>query len=325
MIVSWNTTNKCNLKCSHCYRNSGRKLEGELDTLEAKLLIDQIVKAGFKIMIFSGGEPLMREDIFELVNYASQSGLRPVLGSNGTLISMHTAERLKQSGIAAVGISLDSLDSKKHDNFRGYNGAFEDTVSAMKNCKKAGIRFQVHTTVMEWNKDEMMDITDFAVSIGAAAHHIFFMIPTGRANNMEDELLNTKEYDILLKSIMKKQQQVHIELKPTCAPQFVPIAENMGMNIRFKRGCLAGIKYCIISPKGDVQSCAYLTDIAGNVRRTPFNEIWKNSRLFNVLRTEIYTGKCGICKHKKICGGCRARASYYSNGNYMESDGLCKI
>lgn len=323
LIISWNTTNKCNLKCSHCYRDAGDICEGELNTEEAKILLDQIAKAGFKIMIFSGGEPLMREDIFELISYASKIGLRPVLGSNGTLITKEVAKKLKEAGIAAVGISLDSLDPDKHNNFRGYENAYKDTIDGMKNCRDIGIRFQIHTTVMDWNKNEILPITDFAVDTGAAAHHIFFLVPTGRGKKIEKELLNSEEYEELLTSIMKKQQQVPIELKPTCAPQFIRIAQDLNMNIRFKKGCLAGISYCIINPKGDVQPCAYLTEVAGNVRKTPFDEIWKNSNIFNELRTLNYKGSCGTCKHKKSCGGCRARAAYYNDGDYMAEENLC--
>lgn len=323
MIISWNTTNKCNLKCSHCYRDSGKEFEGELTTKEAKLLIDQIAAAHFKIMIFSGGEPLMREDIFDLISYASQAGLRPVLGTNGTLISKEKAEQLKKAGIAAVGISLDSLEAQKHNKFRGSNEAFRDTIYGMKNCREAGIRFQIHTTVMDWNKSEIIDLTDFAVAMGASAHHIFFLVPTGRGKDIKDELLNSQEYEDLLTSIMKKQQHIDIEIKPTCAPQFIRIAQSLDMDIRFKRGCLAGISYCIINPRGDVQACAYLEEIAGNVKEKSFNEIWKNSSLFNKLRTQEYSGTCGSCKYKKSCGGCRARAAYYNDGDYMASENLC--
>ncbi|WP_297424022.1 putative heme d1 biosynthesis radical SAM protein NirJ2 [Clostridium sp.] len=323
MIISWNTTNRCNLKCSHCYRDSGMELKGELTTKEAKMLIDQIVKANFKIMIFSGGEPLMRADIFELINYASKAGLRPVLGTNGTLISEKMAQKLKDAGISAVGISLDSLDASKHNSFRGNEKAFRDTILAMKNCRDLGIRFQVHTTVMDWNKDEVISLTDFSVAMGAAAHHIFFLVPTGRGKNISDELLSPKKYEELLTSIMKKQNEVNIEIKPTCAPQFVRIAENLGIDSRFKRGCIAGTSYCIINPMGDVQACAYLTETAGNVKEKPFDEIWKSSELFNNLRTQEYNGICNSCKSKKNCGGCRARAAYYNDGDYMSSDRIC--
>lgn len=323
MIISWNTTNRCNLKCSHCYRDSGKEAKGELTTEEAKIVIDQIAKANFKIMIFSGGEPLMREDIFELINYASKIGLRPVLGTNGTLISKEIAQKLKDSGISAIGISLDSLDFRKHNNFRGNDEAFKDTIYAMKNCRDLGIKFQIHTTVMDWNKEEIISLTDFAVAMGAVAHHIFFLVPTGRGKNIEDELLSSREYEELLTLIMKKQKEVDIEIKPTCAPQFVRIAEKLEVNSRFKRGCIAGINYCIINPKGDVQACAYLNEIAGNVRKVPFDVIWKNSELFKNLRTQEYEGMCNSCKVKNNCGGCRARAAYYNEGNYMSSDKIC--
>lgn len=324
MIISWNTTNRCNLTCSHCYRDAGKKYEEELNTLEAKTLLTQIAKAGFKIMIFSGGEPLMREDIFELIEYAIHLGLRPVVGSNGTLITYDIAKKLKKAGAATVGISIDSLNPKKHDSFRGYEGAYRDTIYAMKNCRDVGLRFQIHTTVMNWNKDEIINMTDFAVAMGASAYHIFFLVPTGRGEKIDEEMLTSIEYENLLTSIMKKQQQVNIEMKPTCAPQFLRIAEETGTKVRFSRGCLAGISYCIINPKGEVQPCAYLYEIAGNVRETPFDIIWKESSVFNELRTLNYKGSCGICKYKQSCGGCRARAAYYNNGDYMAEENLCK-
>ena len=323
MILSWNTTNKCNLKCNHCYRDSGKEVKGELSTEEAKTLIDQISKANFKIIIFSGGEPLMREDIFELINYAAKAGLKPVLGTNGTLISREIAQKLKEAGISTIGISLDSLDSNKHNPFRGDSEAFKNTIYAMKNCRDLGIRFQVHTTVMNWNKTEIINLTDFSVAMGAAAHHIFFLIPTGRGKNIEAEVLNSKEYETLLTSIIKKQNEVNIEIKPTCAPQFVRIAETLGIESRFKRGCIAGTSYCIINPIGDVQACAYLTESAGNVKEKPFDEIWKNGKLFNNLRSKDYKGNCNNCNFKNACGGCRARAAYYNDGDYMSSDTIC--
>ncbi|ABB15441.1 putative heme d1 biosynthesis radical SAM protein NirJ2 [Carboxydothermus hydrogenoformans] len=323
MLVSWNTTNQCNLYCEHCYRDAGAKVEEELSTEEGKALIDEIVKAGFKIMIFSGGEPLMREDILELVDYASQKGLKPVFGTNGTLITLEMAQKLKKAGALAMGISLDSVDPEKHDRFRASPGSWEKAVEGMKNCKAAGLPFQIHTTVVEWNYDEVEQLTDFAVEIGAIAHHIFFLVPTGRAVNIEQESLRAEQYEKLLHRIMKKQKEVPIELKPTCAPQFMRIAKQMGMDLRFGRGCLAGISYCIISPKGDVQPCAYLNIPLGNVREVPFSEIWKNNPVLNELRTLNYKGGCGTCKYKEICGGCRARAYFYHDGDYMAEEPWC--
>lgn len=323
MIISWNTTNACNMYCDHCYRDAGSKAEEELSTAEAKTLLNQIAKAGFKIMIFSGGEPLMRPDIIELVEHAVSVGLRPVFGTNGTLITEEMAHRLKKAGTMGMGISLDSLDKEKHNNFRKFPNAWEGAVQGMRNCKKAGLAFQIHTTVMDWNQHELEAITDFAVAEGAVAHHIFFLVPTGRGANIEEESLRARAYEDVIERIMKKQQQVPIELKPTCAPQFMRIAAQMGMKMRFGRGCLAGTSYCIISPRGQVQPCAYLNIPLGDVRETPFDEIWKNNEVLNHLRTLDYKGGCGTCEYKRACGGCRARAAYYHDGDYMAEEPWC--
>ena len=309
--------------CDHSYRNAGSKAKKKLTKAEAKTLLEQIARAGFKIMIFSGGEPLMRRDIVELVAHAASLGLRPVFGTNGTLITLEMAQKLKAAGAMGMGISLDSMDREKHNKFRKFPGAWEGAVQGMRNCRAAGLPFQIHTTVMEWNNHELEDLTDFAVAEGAVAHHFFFLVPTGRAKTIEAESLRAEAYEDTLTRIMKKQQEVEIELKPTCAPQFLRIAAQMGLKTRFRRGCLAGTAYCIISPRGKVQPCAYLNMELGDVRQTPFDEIWKNSEVLNKLRTLEYSGGCGSCEYKRACGGCRARAAYYHEGDYMAEEPWC--
>jgi putative heme d1 biosynthesis radical SAM protein NirJ2 len=323
MIISWNTTNACNLNCPHCYRDASKALPDELTTSEAKNMLRQISEAGFKIMIFSGGEPLLRNDIFELLEYARSLEMRPVFGTNGTLLDRETVKRLKKSGAAAMGISLDSTDAEKHDRFRGVPGGFDKTLEGMKNCLEAGLRFQIHTTVMDWNYDEIDKITDFAVESGATAHHIFFLVPTGRAAHMASEIMKPEKYEELLDRIMERQSQIPIELKPTCAPQFMRIARQKGLKMRFTRGCIAGIAYCLIGPTGNVQPCAYLDMNLGNVRDIPFTKIWRDSEVFKKLRTMEYSGICGRCNYKDVCGGCRARAAYYNKGDYMASEPWC--
>ena len=322
-IVSWNVTNACNMYCAHCYRDAGCKAEDELSTEQAKKLLTEIKRAGFQIMIFSGGEPLMRPDILELVKFADGLGLFPVFGTNGTLITPQMARDLKAAGARAMGISLDSLDAAKHDKFRSFPGGWQGAVDGMKNCKAAGLPFQIHTTVMDWNAPELEDMIDFAVEIGARAHHFFFLVPTGRAATIEEESLRPEQDEDVLTRIMKKQQTVPIELKPTCAPQFLRIAAELGMKSRFHRGCLAGLSYCIISPKGKVQPCAYLKEYLGDVRETPFDEIWRNNPVLQKLRTMKYDGGCGACKYQRVCGGCRARAAIYHDGDYMAEEPWC--
>ena len=322
MLVSWNTTNQCNMFCDHCYRDAGAKLDDELNTAEAKRLIEEIKKAGFKIMIFSGGESLLRPDIYELGSYARQQGLRAVLGTNGTLITPEVARQLKAAGFMAAGVSLDSLNPQKNNDFRKLDHAYDLTVQGMLNLKAAGVPFQIHTTVMDWNVAELEQITDFAVEIGAMGHHVFFLVPTGRGANIEEEALRVAEYEKTLARLMEKQKQVPIEIKPTCAPQFIRVADKKGVNTRFSKGCLAGISYCIISPKGDVQPCAYMDMPLGNVRDIPFDKIWAENPVLQELRSMAYTGKCGVCDYKERCGGCRARANYY-NGSILAEDSWC--
>ncbi len=322
-MLSWNTTNQCNMFCDHCYRDAGSKLSDELSTGQARKMIDDIKKAGFKLMIFSGGEPLMRPDIYELGRYATEQGLRAVMGTNGSLITPEVAARLKESGFMAAGISLDSLDPAKNNAFRKLDNAFELTVQGMKNLQVAGLPFQIHTTVMDWNVDELEAICDFAIELGAMAYHVFFLVPTGRGAEIEEEALRVKEYEQTIARLMEKQKKIKIEIKPTCAPQFMRIADKKGLSLRYSRGCLAGISYCIISPKGDVQACAYLDIPLGNVKEKPFDKIWLESPILKELRTLDYKGKCGLCDYKEKCGGCRARAYYYRDGDYMAQDDWC--
>ena len=309
--------------CKHCYLDAGAKVNDELSTKEGIDLINEIKKAGFKILIFSGGEPLMRDDIYDLVAHASSVGLRPVFGTNGSLITQEVALKLKNLGVMGMGISLDSLDPNKHDKLRVFPSAYEKAIEGMKNCLAQGLPFQIHTTVMDWNKDEILNITDFAISKGARAHHIFFLVPTGRAIDIETESLRAREYENLITKIMNKQKEVSIEIKPTCAPQFMRIGKELGLDLKFQKGCLAGTSYCIISPKGDVQPCAYLNMPLGNVRDIPFSQIWADNPVFRELRTLKYEGKCGKCRYKLDCGGCRARAAFYNDGNYMGDEPWC--
>ncbi|MBU2701523.1 putative heme d1 biosynthesis radical SAM protein NirJ2 [Sporomusaceae bacterium BoRhaA] len=324
MIISWNTTQACNLHCRHCYRDAGSKYADELTTAEGKKLLSEMARAGFKIIILSGGEPLMRPDIYELISHARSIGTRPVLGTNGVLITPDVAKRLKKAGLAVAGISLDSCDRDQHNHFRQSAMAWDSTVAGMKACREVGLKFQVHTTVMDWNASEVTDITDFAVKQGAIAHHVFFLVPTGRGKEIENMTLKAQQYEALLTRILTKQSEVPIELKPTCAPQFMRIAKQKNIPTRFTRGCLAGIAYCVVIPSGFVQPCPYLPIKVGNVKDTPFDEIWQNSPLLDDLRFKPLKGGCGHCGYDKICGGCRARAYYYSQGDYLAEEPWCE-
>ncbi len=323
MIISWNTTQQCNINCVHCYRDAGAKRADELSTVEGKKLLSEIAKAGFKIMILSGGEPMLRSDIYELITHAAVAGLRPVLGTNGIMLTGEVAAKLKSAGLMCAGISVDSCDPERHDTFRGVKGAWQQTMNGIRNCREAGLPFQIHTTVTNWNENEVTRITDLAVELGAVAHHIFFLVPAGRGKDIEETTLKTAEYEALLTRILDKQRATSIEIKPTCAPQFMRIAKERGVPMRYTRGCLAGTSYCVILPNGDVQPCPYLPLKVGNVRETAFDTIWKDSQVFKELRHEPLKGGCGSCGFDSLCGGCRARAYYYSEGDYLAEEPWC--
>lgn len=321
VLISWNTTNQCNLACDHCYRDAGPRLAEELSTEEGLALVEEVARAGFRVLILSGGEPLLRPDLLTLVAAARRRGLRPVLGTNGTLLTFELARKFKKAGLAAVGISLDSRHAAEHDRLRRRPGAWEAAVAAMDYCREAGLPFQVHTTVMDWNAAELEALTDFAVARGARGHHFFFLVPTGRAARLGGRL-RAAAYEDLLGRILRKQQKVAIELKPTCAPQFMRLARQMALTLPYGRGCLAGLAYCLVNPRGEVQPCAYLDVSAGNVRATPFSRIWAQSPLFLDLRRQEYRGSCGRCAYRRVCGGCRARA-YSASGDYLGEDPWC--
>ncbi|MGE5554020.1 MAG: putative heme d1 biosynthesis radical SAM protein NirJ2 [Betaproteobacteria bacterium] len=322
-IISWNTTRACNLKCKHCYRDAGAADQNELTTAEGLKLLEEIARAGFKIMVFSGGEPLLRPDIFDLVAKAAQLGLRPVFGTNGTLLTPAIARELKKAGAVRLGISVHSPDPEFHDWFHQVPGSWQGAIDGVRCAREAGLEVQLHTTVTEPNYERVEEITDLAVKLGCQAHHVFFLVPTGRGKDLESEMLNAIHYERLLHRILDKQREVEIELKPTCAPQFMRIARMKNIPMRFTRGCLAGTNYCVIIPNGEVNPCPYLYLKVGNVREQPFDEMWATNPVFLKLRTMDFGGRCGSCDHKDVCGGCRARAFYATGGDYMAEDPWC--
>lgn len=325
MLISWNTTKKCNLNCVHCYRESGMDVDTskELTTEEGKKLVEEISKAGFRLLILSGGEPLLRDDIFELIAAARESRLMPAIGTNGTLLSREMSEELQKAGLKGVAVSIDSLDETYHDQFRGQPGAFVKTQQGIENALSAGLRVQINMTITEKNQDEFGGMVSYYEKLGVQAIHPFFLVPTGRALSMEEDGLRETAYYSMIRRVLELQSSTALELKPTCAPQFMPMAKEMGLSQRFTKGCLAGTAYCCVLPEGQVHICPYLPVEAGNVRENPFDEIWKSSSVFQELRDmKNYEGACGSCEHAGICGGCRARAYYY-NGSYMAEEPWC--
>jgi radical SAM protein with 4Fe4S-binding SPASM domain len=309
LLVSWNLTRKCNLKCPHCYINATtQELKNELTTEQSKSLIDQICEVSTPLLILSGGEPLLRPDVYELVRYGASKGLKMGLGSNGSLIGATAARRLKEAGIETVSISLDSHIPEQHDEFRGVPGSWEKAVGAIKALQENGVLVQVNTTLTQQNYDQIDDIMSLAENIGVENFHLFFLVPTGRGVKMAD--ISPAKYESMIKTTFAKVAKHKLNVRPSCAPQFMRIAKDMGLNMsRWIRGCLAGLYYCRVYPNGDVTPCPYLPIKLGNIREKSFKEIWFNSDMFKTLRNfDALKGKCGVCEHRAVCGGCRARA-----------------
>ena len=308
-IISWNITLRCPLKCAHCYVDAGDKeAEGVLSTEEAFGVIDQICETGKPIVVLSGGEPLLREDIFAIARYGTDQGLRMVMGTSGYLLDQAMAKKCKEAGIRAVAISIDSADPSVHDAFRGTEGVWERAVDAVRFCREEEIGVQINMSVMQSAMSDVREVIEVGTALGVRDYQIFFPVPTGRAQLIEPG--SAKEYEELIRQILLRYRDSDLHIRPTCAPQFRRIAEELGIgNPAWGRGCIAGISYCRIYANGDVTPCPYLPVSAGNVRTTPFSEIWNNSRIFAALRDpDLLTGKCGECRFSAICGGCRARA-----------------
>ncbi len=314
LVMSWNVTRECNMKCSHCYINATeKKLENELTTKEAKNLMDQIYQVSAPLLILSGGEPLLRPDIFELIKYGARKGLKMGLGSNGSLIDEAVAQKLKEAGIATVSISLDSNIPAQHDEFRGVTGAWEKAVEACKLLRKNNVLVQVNTTLTQQNYSQIDDIMSLAENIGVENFHLFFLVPTGRGTKLTD--ISPEKYEEMITKTFAKTANHRLNVRPSCAPQFMRIAKGMGLDMRqWIRGCIAGLYYCRIYPNGDVTPCPYLPIKLGNIREKSFKEIWFNSKVFKDLRNpNSLKGKCGVCEYRASCGGCRARAYGLSN------------
>ncbi|GAB6057925.1 heme b synthase [Desulfonatronum parangueonense] len=335
-LIAWEVTRSCNLACKHCRAEAHMEpYPGEFSTEEAKALIDTFPEVGDPIIIFTGGEPLLRPDIFELVRYADAKGLRCVMAPNGTLVTAENARRMKDSGIQRASISLDGPDAASHDAFRGVEGAFDAAMRGIEHLKAVDLPFQINTTVTRNNLGQFKEIFHLAEKLGAVAWHIFLLVPTGRGANLGREVITGEEYEEVLNWFYDFRKTTRMQLKATCAPHYlrilrqrakeegIPVTmDNFGLDA-VSRGCLGGTGFCFISHTGQVQPCGYLELDCGQVRDTPFPEIWKKSKQFLEFRDQkSYQGKCGVCEYHKVCAGCRARAMTM-NGHYLAEEPLC--
>ena len=329
-LVSWNITKRCNLKCDHCYLDAA-ELEGtdDLSTDDCFHIVDEIASLNPQSMlILTGGEPLLRTDLTDISRYAVEKGMMVVLGTNGTLVDAEAVRRLKEGRFSGVGISLDSVSPAFHDRFRGMEGAWEKTVRGMEELRKAKIDFQVQLTVTKENHTEIPALVEFAHEKGARALNVFFLVCTGRGQEVTD--ITPADYEEVLKYLVKAESEYEgrIMVRARCAPHILRVASEMDPESPllkgFTSGCIAATGYYRISPEGRVSPCPYMPAGPGtpSALEKPMKEIWEETEVFKRLRHRTYDGKCGDCEYSDVCGGCRARA-LATSGNDMGEDPWC--
>ncbi len=355
--ISWNLTQRCNLLCAHCYMSafSGADASQELTTGECRRVIDEIAQVNPNVfLILTGGEPLLRKDLFDIAAYAAEKEFTVVLGTNGVLLREKQARRMRQNGIQGASISLDSTDQARHDGFRHLPGAYQGAIRATKALRAEGLDFSIHTSVTSWNLTEIPRMIDLARSLGARVLNLFFLVRTGRGQDLTD--ISPDQYEQLLTYLARVQGVGNgHELKPVEAPALIDQAEDPwsvpagragDLIIRakcaphFRRiiysldptspllknyahgSCPAGKHYCRIMPEGDITPCPYMPVSTGNLRRQSFRTIWEGASVFKDLRDPRLGGRCGACEFSKICGGCRCRA-FATYGDYLAEDPGC--
>lgn len=321
-LVSWNLTRLCNLRCPHCYLSAGKKAEAELTTEECLSVVGEMRDLGTEMVILTGGEPLLRKDIYDLATASAESGMWVVMGTNGVLLDDRVARRMVECGVKGVGISIDSIDPEKHNSFRGGPSSWEYSVRGLEVARANGLEVLVQTTVMDMNRDEIPQLIDFARDKGAWSFNLYFLVQTGRGQRMND--LSAGDTETLLTELVDVQDEYRPMLvRSKCAPQFKRIAYDLGKQGLESGGCMAGTEYCRITPNGDVTPCPYMTVTAGNVREQTFTEVWQSSPVLLALRDpDRLTGRCGACEYKELCGGCRCRA-YAGFDDYLAEDPAC--
>ncbi|HIJ52182.1 MAG TPA: radical SAM protein [Planctomycetes bacterium] len=353
-LLFWETTIKCNLACAHCRRVEGDEAaDKDLSTAQAKELIEQLADLGKRqpfmpILVFSGGEPLCREDLFEMVGRAKSLGIVPALATNGTLIDATVAQLIKKSEIARVAVSLDGATADVHNKLRQLEGSFERAVEGIGHLRDKNVPFQVNTTLTRHNAGQLEDIYELARSLGAVAVHIFMLVPVGCGQALaETDMLSPEQYEEKMLEIYRLDGRGQLQMKVTCGPHYQRVIRQQGLHqcgTGFKpvgtdqngdvvvgrnkqsqasRGCLAGLGVLFVGHQGDVFPCGYLPIKCGNVLEDSLSEIWRSSPdLARMRDSNALEGKCGVCEYRQVCGGCRARA-YAATGNYMAEEPFC--
>ena len=349
-VAIWEVTQSCDLMCRHCRAEAMRSRDPrELTTEEGRRLLDDIRSMGTGIMILSGGDPVKREDIFDLVRHGADNGLRMATIPAATpALTLGLVQKLKNAGLSQIAISLDRPDSESHDTFRGVTGAFDLTMKGADYAREAGIPLQINTTLGAHNIDRFDDIAARVRDLGVVFWEVFFLVPMGRGRLLRQ--LKASQYEILFEILYRFSKEVDFIVKISEAQHYRRYVmeqemrksrESTGGNVvnlpdRLTRdfgpggsiglapkGVNSGNGFVFVSHIGDVYPSGFLPIPAGNVRNESVVDIYRNSPLFVELRDYgRLKGKCRLCEYRNICGGARARA-YAGTGDYMQSEPYC--
>lgn len=342
--VAWEVTRACALACLHCRAVAQPRADPrELTTAEAFSVIDQIRQVGDPILVVTGGDPLMRRDLFDLLSYAVSTGLRTSLTPSATaLANLKNLKKVREAGVLRLAVSLDGPTADVHDAFRGFRGTFDRTMGILRDAREAGLALQINTTVSRYNLPVLDQMPEIVASSGAVQWSVFFLVPTGRGKL--DDMISAEEHERVFNWLYDLSRTAPFDVKSTAAPAYRRVAIQRarasggtegdrpvaGAGFRFADGLNRptlgvndGNGFAFISHIGDVCPSGFLPLVAGNVRERSFGDIYRNSPLFRELRDPArLKGKCGVCEFASVCGGSRARA-YAVTGDYMEADPSC--
>ncbi|NQU75280.1 MAG: radical SAM protein, partial [Planctomycetes bacterium] len=317
------------LSCKHC-RAAAQPMAypDELTTAECRRLIENIASFAKPIIILTGGEPMLRPDIYDIAAYAAGMGLPVVMAPCGMLIDDQTAAQIVRSGIRRISISIDGATARTHDAFRGVNGTFHAAMRGLHAAKAAGLDFQINTTVTKHNLAELPAIRQLAIDLGASVFNPFLLVPTGRGKALADQVLSAQQYEDVLHWLAELHDRPEIKMRVTCAPHYQRILHQRsqgGPKERPAKGCMGGQSFAFISHRGKVQICGFLDVECGDLRKEDMNfrKVWDTSPVFLQMRDiNRYHGRCGYCQFRKVCGGCRARAFAFT-GDYLGEEPFC--
>ncbi|MBS4209403.1 TIGR04053 family radical SAM/SPASM domain-containing protein [Bacillus sp. FJAT-50079] len=339
-IVIWEVTRACALKCLHCRAEAQYKADPrQLSFEEGKRLIDEIAEMDHPLFVFTGGDPLMRPDLYNLARYAIEEKKLPVsmTPSATPRVTFKAIQKAKEVGLSRWAFSLDGSCAEIHDHFRGTKGSYDMTMRGIEYLKEMSIPIQVNTTVSNYNLHDLEAISQKVEEMGAVLWSLFFLVPTGRG--MEKDMITPEQHEEVMKWLYRIQRKMPYGVKTTEAPfyrrVFLQEKQKMGETLsnqvgkredllgRAHKSVNDGDGFVFISHIGDVYPSGFLPVVCGNVREQSLADIYRNSSVMQELRNKsLLKGKCGVCEFKEICGGSRSRA-YAVTGDYLESDPSC--